>query len=434
MGISLSLPDPTPISPLERDGPDTSAVGPPVLEARRVISVLVVDDSVVVRRLITDALGDDPEIRVVGTAPNGKVALAKIEQLHPDLVTLDIEMPIMDGLQTMRAIRQQYARLPVIMFSTLTAAGATATLDALSAGASDYVTKPANVGSVAESIRSVREQIIPRIHALCGGRRSALAPPTRPGLAPGRPLAGAGNLPPPSLTRPGGSPLPGVVRPPNVPPGGPAAAPVRATPRTGAVEVVAVGCSTGGPDALTAVVRALPASLPVPVVVVQHMPPVFTKMFADRLDRTAALTVVEATGDMVVRPGTVYIAPGDFHLEVHRRGTEVVTKLNTGPPENFCRPAVDVLFRSVARTYGGATLAIVLTGMGQDGKRGAEQLRSAGAEIVAQDEATSVVWGMPGAVTQAGLAHAVLPLGEIANHLISRTAGGRGAKSMEVTR
>jgi two-component system chemotaxis response regulator CheB len=172
----------------------------------------------------------------------------------------------------------------------------------------------------------------------------------------------------------------------------------------------------------------------VPVVVVQHMPPVFTKMFADRLDRTAALTVVEAAGDLVVRPGTVYIAPGDFHLEVHRRGTEVVTKLNTGPPENFCRPAVDVLFRSVARTYGGATLAIVLTGMGQDGKRGAEQLRSAGAEIVAQDEATSVVWGMPGAVTHAGLAHAVLPLGEIANHLISRTAGGRGAKSMEVTR
>jgi two-component system chemotaxis response regulator CheB len=405
-----------------------------VLEARRVISVLVVDDSVVVRRLITDALGDDPEIRVVGTAPNGKVALTKIEQLRPDLVTLDIEMPIMDGLQTMRAIRQQYARLPVIMFSTLTAAGATATLDALSAGASDYVTKPANVGSVAESIRSVREQIIPRIHALCGGRSRGPLAPTRPGPPPGRPLPGAGHPSAPPLARPGGSALPGAVRPPNVPPGGPATAPVRTAPRIGGIDVVAVGCSTGGPDALTSVVRALPASLPVPVVVVQHMPPVFTKMFADRLDRTAALSVVEATGDMVVRPGTVYIAPGDFHLEVVRRGTEVVTKLNTGPPENFCRPAVDVLFRSVARTYGGSTLAVILTGMGQDGKRGAEQLRAAGAEIVAQDEATSVVWGMPGAVTQAGIAHSVLPLGEIANHLISRTAGGRGAKSMEVTR
>jgi two-component system chemotaxis response regulator CheB len=408
-----------------------------VLEARRVISVLVVDDSVVVRRLITDALGDDPEIRVVGTAPNGKVALAKIEQLHPDLVTLDIEMPIMDGLQTMRAIRAQYARLPVIMFSTLTAAGASATLEALSAGASDYVTKPANVGSVAESIRSVREQIIPRIHALCGGRRAPLGAPPRPGVAPARPAPAAGYTPAPLLTRPGAPPAGRagqLVRPPNAPPGGPVAAPGRAAPRTGAIDVVAIGCSTGGPDALTAVVRALPASLPVPVVVVQHMPPVFTKMFADRLDRTAALTVVEATGDMVVRPGTVYIAPGDFHMEVHRRGTDVITKLNTGPPENFCRPAVDVLFRSVERTYGGATLAIILTGMGQDGRRGCEQLRTAGAEIVAQDEATSVVWGMPGAVTQAGLAHAVLPLGDIANHLISRTAGGRGAKSMEVTR
>jgi two-component system chemotaxis response regulator CheB len=408
-----------------------------VLEARRVISVLVVDDSVVVRRLITDALGDDPEIRVVGTAPNGKVALAKIEQLHPDLVTLDIEMPIMDGLQTMRAIRAQYARLPVIMFSTLTAAGASATLEALSAGASDYVTKPANVGSVAESIRSVREQIIPRIHALCGGRRTPPGAPPRPGVAPARPAPGAGYTPAPLLTRPGAPPAGRtgqLVRPPNAPPGGPVAAPGRAAPRTGAIDVVAIGCSTGGPDALTAVVRALPASLPVPVVVVQHMPPVFTKMFADRLDRTAALTVVEATGDMVVRPGTVYIAPGDFHMEVHRRGTDVITKLNTGPPENFCRPAVDVLFRSVERTYGGATLAIILTGMGQDGRRGSEQLRTAGAEIVAQDEATSVVWGMPGAVTQAGLAHAVLPLGDIANHLISRTAGGRGAKSMEVTR
>ncbi|MEV0570655.1 chemotaxis response regulator protein-glutamate methylesterase [Dactylosporangium sp. NPDC050588] len=401
------------------------------------ISVLVVDDSVVVRRLITDALSDDPEIRVVGTAPNGKVALTKIEQLRPDLVTLDIEMPIMDGLETLRAIRALYARLPVIMFSTLTAAGATATLDALSAGASDYVTKPANVGSVAESIRSVREQIIPRIHALCGGRRTALAPARPPigigpNIGPNTRVFGAGTAVAPPLARPGGNALPTVTRPPATAP--PTSAPVRTAPRSDRVEVVTIGCSTGGPDALTTVVRALPANLPVPVVVVQHMPPVFTKMFADRLDRTAALTVVEATGDMAVRPGTVYIAPGDFHLEVHRRGTEVITKLNTGPPENFCRPAVDVLFRSVARTYGGATLAIILTGMGQDGKRGAEQLRTTGAEIVVQDEATSVVWGMPGAVATAGLAHAVLPLGEIAQHLISRTAGGRGAKSMEVTR
>jgi two-component system chemotaxis response regulator CheB len=198
--------------------------------------------------------------------------------------------------------------------------------------------------------------------------------------------------------------------------------------------VITIGCSTGGPDALSRLVRALPANLPVPVLVVQHMPPVFTKMFAERLDRTSSVTVVEATADMPVTPGTVYLAPGDFHLEVQRRGGVVMTALNTGPPENFCRPAVDVLFRSVNRTYGGSTLAVMLTGMGHDGKRGCEELATAGADIVAQDEATSVVWGMPGAVATAGLATAVLPLEEISRYLITRVNGGRTARSMEVTR
>jgi two-component system, chemotaxis family, protein-glutamate methylesterase/glutaminase len=323
------------------------------------------------------------------------------------------------------------------MFSTLTASGATATLDALAAGASDYVTKPANVGSIAESIRSVREQIIPRIHALC----------SRPGMPrPPRPLGQPQGLPGlPAPLPPNGRPgaasvLPRPVQPPLAAPvrspassAGTAAA-TRPPTRTDRVDVVAIGCSTGGPDALTKVVRALPASLTVPIVVVQHMPPVFTKMFADRLDRTVPLKVVEATGDLAVKPGTIYIAPGDLHLEVIRRGPEVITKLHSGAPENFCRPAVDVLFRSVAKVYGGATLAVILTGMGQDGKRGAEQLRAAGAEVVAQDEATSVVWGMPGAVATAGLANAVLPLDDIAKHLIARAAGGHSTRSMEVTR
>ncbi|WP_030176299.1 protein-glutamate methylesterase/protein-glutamine glutaminase [Spirillospora albida] len=356
------------------------------------VSVLVVDDSVVVRRLIVDALSSDPGIQVVGTAPNGQIALSKIGALKPDIITLDIEMPVMDGLTTLRELRKVHPRLPVIMFSTLTASGASATLEALSAGASDYVTKPANVGSVTESIRSVREQIIPRIHALTGSVRPARPP------APIR-------RPPPAAARPAA-------------PGG----------GTGTPEVIAVGCSTGGPEALTAVVKALPASFPVPIVVVQHMPQVFTKMFADRLDRTAALTVVEATAGMALRPGTVYIAPGDYHMELERRRTDVYTRLHQGPPENFCRPAVDVLFRSVAAAYpAGVVLGVILTGMGQDGKRGADALRRKGAEIVAQDEATSVVWGMPGAVTQAGLADAVLPLNEISNHLLTRVAGRRTA-------
>jgi two-component system chemotaxis response regulator CheB len=400
-----------------------------VREASRVISVLVVDDSVVVRRLITDALGEDPEIRVVGTAPNGRVAMTKIEQLRPDLVTLDIEMPVMNGLETLRAIRALYPRLPVIMFSTLTAAGATATLDALAAGASDYVTKPANVGSIAESIRSVREQIIPRIHALCARRglstlRRPLASPHAPPAAGPAPLKTA----PPAATRP----APPLSPSPPAPAPSPLARPK--TVHTGRIDAIAIGCSTGGPDALARVVKAFPANLAVPVFVVQHMPPVFTKMFADRLDRTAAVTVVEATNDMPVKPGTIYVAPGDFHMEIQRRGTEVIIRLNTGPPENFCRPAVDPLFRSVARTYGGATLAVVLTGMGQDGKRGAETLRATGAEVVVQDEASSVVWGMPGAIASAGLANAVLPLDEIAQHVLIRAAGGRGVRSMEVTR
>ncbi|MGI5169989.1 protein-glutamate methylesterase/protein-glutamine glutaminase [Spirillospora sp. CA-253888] len=351
------------------------------------VSVLVVDDSVVVRRLIVDALGSDPALQVVGTAPNGRVALAKIEALRPDVVTLDIEMPVMDGLTTLRELRRTHPRLPVIMFSTLTAAGASATLEALAAGASDYVTKPANVGSVTESVQSVREQIIPRIHALGGSRSAVRAAPARPAAA--APPKAAGGVP----------------------------------------QIVAIGCSTGGPEALTGIVKALPASFPLPVVVVQHMPRVFTRMFAERLDRTAALKVVETQSGVPLRAGTVHIAPGDFHLEVVRRGVETVTRLQQGPPENFCRPAVDVLFRSVAAAYpSGSVLAAVLTGMGQDGRRGCRDLLARGAEIIAQDEASSVVWGMPGAVVADGLAHHVLPLGDIPHHLLSRTTGDRAAR------
>ncbi|HEX8627775.1 MAG TPA: chemotaxis response regulator protein-glutamate methylesterase [Catenuloplanes sp.] len=389
------------------------------------VSVLVVDDSVVMRRLITEALAQDAGISVVGTAPNGRVALQKIDQLSPDVVTLDIEMPVLDGLATLRELRPRHPRLPVIMFSTLTAAGAGATLDALAAGASDYVTKPANAGSVKESMQSVREQLIPRIHALSGAGTST----------PARPAAGRA-LRVPAPTRPPAA-APRFSFPPAVPglagpavPAGRPSVPRRTTP----VEVIAVGCSTGGPDALSRILQELPGTLPVPVVVVQHMPPMFTRMFAERLNRTSALTVVEATDNQPLRPGTVYLAPGDFHLSVTRRGAAVVTRLESGPPENFCRPAVDVLFRSVAHHYRGNVLAVILTGMGQDGRRGAEVLRAAGAEILAQDQATSVVWGMPGAVVNAGLADDVLPLSAISRHLSTRLASRGSASPMQVTR
>ncbi|WP_432487507.1 protein-glutamate methylesterase/protein-glutamine glutaminase, partial [Kineococcus sp. SYSU DK018] len=356
---------------------------------RERIRVLVVDDSVVVRRIVTDVLASDPVIEVVGTAPNGKVALDKIQQLKPDAVTLDIEMPVMDGLQTIKEIRRVDRRLPVVMFSTLTERGATATLEALSSGASDYVTKPANVGSVSESMESVRAELIPKIKALV------------PGVAEPRSAAAA--------------------RP---------ATPVVLRARSGAVRTpraLVVGSSTGGPEALSSVLAKLPAGLGVPVLVTQHMPPVFTRMYAQRLDKVSALTVVEAVDGQSVEAGTVYVAPGDFHMEVVRRGSALAVKLHQGPPENFCRPAVDVMVRSAVAAFGGELLALVLTGMGSDGKLGCKAVAEAGGQVVVQDEATSVVWGMPGAVAREGLADEVLPLSAIPDALLRRLGGARPA-------
>lgn len=362
---------------------------------RQRIRVLVVDDSVVVRRLVTDVLASDPALEVLGTAPNGKVALDKIAQLKPDAVTLDIEMPVMDGLQTIKEIRKIDRKLPVIMFSTLTERGASATLEALSSGASDYVTKPANVGSVGESMESVRVQLIPKIKALVVDFVEPLTVAARPAASarPATPIA--------VRSRPGAT----------------------TTPRA-----LVIGSSTGGPEALSSVLSKLPASLAVPVLVTQHMPPVFTRLYAQRLDKACALTVVEATDGEPVVPGTVYIAPGDFHMEVVRRGAGMVVKLQQGPAENFCRPAVDVMVRSAVAAYGGGLLAVVLTGMGSDGKLGCKAVADAGGQVLVQDEATSVVWGMPGAVAREGIADEVLPLGSIAD-AISRRLGPVSART-----
>jgi two-component system chemotaxis response regulator CheB len=367
------------------------------------ISVLVVDDSVVVRRLITDALGGAADITVAGTAANGLLAQARIDQLKPDVVTMDIEMPQMDGITAVKELRKRHPQLPVIMFSTLSDAGASATLEALAAGATDYVTKPSNIGSIAESIAAVREQLVPKIRNLAGRSRTAVraSGPARPPLRP-----------------------PTTAAPVRIP-ARPAAAP-RPGPR-GRVDLIAIGSSTGGPDALARLLTALPADLAVPIVVTQHMPPVFTRMFAERLDRSTPLRVVEAADGMELTAGTVYIAPGDRHLMLQRRAPGTVTQLSGAPPENSCRPAVDVMFRSVARLYGPAVCAVVLTGMGQDGRNGAKLLRDGGAEVFAQDEATSVVWGMPGAVVAAGLATEVLPLDKIAPALVGRVRIGRSA-------
>lgn len=356
----------------------------------RRIRVLIVDDAVVVRRLLSDIIAGDPELEVVGTAASGTIALQKLPQVTPDVVTLDVEMPGLTGIETVREIRKQYPMLPVIMFSTLTERGAGATIDALAAGATDYVTKPANVGSVAAGMQAVREAIIPKIKSLCG-RACGIEPAVRAAL-------------------PTRVPAPACPAKPSV------AAPV---------EVVAIGTSTGGPNALGEVLPGLPADLPVPIVVVQHMPPVFTKLLAERLAARCAFPVTEAKHGDVLEPGRAWIAPGDHHMVVKRSGTSVVIELNQDPPENSCRPAVDPLFRSVARVYAERTLAAVLTGMGYDGRRGAEAVRDAGGRVLVQDQATSVVWGMPGAVAEAGLADATLPLDQIAAELTRRIRAHR---------
>jgi two-component system chemotaxis response regulator CheB len=362
------------------------------------IRVLVVDDAVVVRRMLSDILAEDPAIEVAATAANGRLALAKLDQVSPDVVVLDVEMPEMDGLATLAEIRRTRPRLPVIMFSTLTERGAATTLDALALGASDYITKPTSAGGLDAARTRVRAELGAKIRALCG-RAPRPAPAATAPLA--RPAA-----------RQAAPRLPGLV----------AARPA----------ALVVGVSTGGPNALAALLPALPADFPLPVLVVQHMPPLFTRFLAERLASRAELRVAEGVDGEPVVPGRVYIAPGDQHMTLERvagdgASRSVRLRLDREPPENSCRPAVDPLFRSAAGLYGAGTVALILTGMGHDGLRGCAAVREAGGRVLVQDEATSVVWGMPGSVAEAGLADRVLPLEAIGPELVRLARGGAGA-------
>ena len=327
-------------------------------------------------------------IEVVGVAADGNIALMKVPLLHPDVVLLDVEMPNMDGLQCLAEIRRRWPKVKVVMFSTLTTRAAAATLDALSLGASDYVPKPQGLRDPAHGLAYVRDEVVPRILALSPG---AAAESATEGLRP-------------PAKRPGKTVAP------------------RRRSHMSRVDVLAIGASTGGPKALTNVLAGLPASLPVPVVVVQHMPPLFTRLLADRLSAKTSLRVREAADGDLLAPGEVLVAPGDLHMVVEGSGHGPRVRTSFGPPENSCRPSVDPLFRSVAQVFGPHTLGVVLTGMGRDGLRGSEAIRAAGGQILAQDEASSVVWGMPGFVARAGLADGVVSITDMARDVMSRVA------------
>ena len=356
------------------------------------IRILVVDDSVVIRKVLAETLARDAQLEVVGSASDGKIALAKILQLHPDLITLDVEMPVLNGLETLAEIRKLYPRLPVIMFSTLTERGAAATLDALSLGASDYATKPSNSGSPGRAMELIQSELIPKIKALCGDfkRTPKSLPPPRPAVKIRKPV-------------------------------------------NRRIEIVAIGTSTGGPNALAEVLPRIPKNFPVPIVVVQHMPPIFTRMLAERLAAHSEIPVEEGAAGVVLSPAHSWIAPGNFHMIVVRSGVHRRLDLNQNPPEHSCRPAVDVLFRSVATVCRSGVLGVVMTGMGSDGVIGSQCIREAGGEVIVQDEASAVVWGMPGLVYAAGQADAIYPLDQLAPEITRRVLQSRTTQASTST-
>ncbi len=359
-----------------------------------VVRVMLCDDSAVARGAMTRLLQADPAIRVTAQAADGRKALDALAALppseRPEVVLLDLEMPVMDGMTALPQILRAAPGTAVIVASALSQRGAAATMAALRAGAVDYVPKPgAAAGGMADP--RFRDELIAKVKGWARMRKAPPAAAPRPALpvAPARPARGA---------------LP------------------QAKPR-----IVAIGSSTGGPQALSALVGRLDRRLSVPVVVVQHMPAGFTTLLADHLHRLGKLPCAEAKEGDRLLPGRLYLAPGDRHLLVREEGGGLVAQLSDGPPENFCRPAVDPLLRSLVACCGGRVLAAILTGMGSDGLAGSKALVGAGGQLLAQDEASSVVWGMPGAVARAGLPAALLPPEEIAARILLACAEGGAA-------
>ncbi len=364
--------------------------------------LMVVDDSAVIRGLLTRSLEADPEIEVLGSASNGEMALSALARYDIEIIILDIEMPVMDGLTALPKLLTAKPGVKVIIASTLTRRGADISMKALSAGAADYLTKPgASALTTADAFKS---ELLANVKALGQARRRAAGlatPQALPTPAP-QPVADHHAEPQrPSLaTRPVGREHP---------------------------EVFAIGSSTGGPQALFRVLGSLKGALRQPIFITQHMPATFTTILAEHLARASGYPSAEGVDGEPVHGGRIYVAPGDFHLTVEAkdRGAKLV-RLSKAPPENFCRPAVDPMLRSLTAAYGGRVLSLILTGLGHDGLSGGKAVVEAGGTLVAQDEASSVVWGMPGAVATAGLCSAVLPLDDIGAYVMK--LAGRAAR------
>ena len=364
------------------------------------VKVLVVDDSGFFRRRVSEILSADPNIQVIGTASNGREAIDQTLALKPDVITMDYEMPMMDGISAVRQIMQR-CPTPVLMFSSLTHEGARVTLDALDAGAVDFL--PKNFEDISRNPEKVRQMLCEKVHTISrsnrrsGGFSTAHAPTVPPAPAPAARSVAAPALTSRSVSAPA-----------------PAPAPASPAPRRKAYRLVAIGTSTGGPVALQRVLTQLPASFPAPIVLIQHMPAAFTKAFAERLDKLCNIRVKEAEDGDALRPGLALLAPGGKQMMVDGRGT---VRILPGDERLNYRPCVDVTFGSAAKAFNDKVLAVVLTGMGADGREGARMLKQSGSQVWTQDEASCVIYGMPMAVAKANLSDAVYPLDDIGRHL-----------------
>ncbi len=373
------------------------------------VKVLVVDDSGFFRRRVSEILSADPTIQVIGTATNGKEAIDQAIALKPDVITMDYEMPMMDGITAVRHIMQR-CPTPVLMFSSLTHEGARVTLDALDAGAVDFL--PKNFEDISRNPEKVKQLLCEKVHSISRSNRRSLFSTPAPTPAP---VAAPAPAPASSFGRPAPAPAP-VARPapPPVRTSAPAAAHSPA-PKRKAYKLVAIGTSTGGPVALQRVLTQLPANFPAPIVLIQHMPAAFTKAFAERLDKLCRISVKEAEDGDILRPGLALLAPGGKQMMVDGRGA---IKILPGDERLNYKPCVDITFGSAAKSYGDKVLAVVLTGMGADGREGARLLKQGGSAIWAQDEASCVIYGMPMAIVKADLADAVYSLDDIGRHLV----------------